>query len=294
MYRRIVLESFAMDSQVRHASALVTIMAVSCDLRRSGPAESYYVNATWIGFPLTGVFSIHERNEEHVIHPALGVVFGHGAEYRMSHPTDDGDTGLVLGFAPGVAEEALAAGREHIQVTSLDLRLRYAVGLLMNAIDRGDEELAVDEMALALLRGLAARVATAPTCSTATRARRRVARVRTLLAERPDVRWTLAELGRSVGWSPFHLAHQFRVQTGTSVHQYLAVLRTAAALRRIEAGETSLAAVAADLGFAHHSHLTATLRRRLGVTPRMIRARLRDGPAIGSPSGVAPAGIGQR
>jgi AraC-like DNA-binding protein len=58
------------------------------------------------------------------------------------------------------------------------------------------------------------------------------------------------------------------------VHRYLTDLRAAAALARIEAGDASLAAVAADLGFANHSHLTATLRRRLGLTPRMIRERL--------------------
>jgi hypothetical protein len=42
----------------------------------------------------------------------------------------------------------------------------------------------------------------------------------------------------------YHLAHQFRVHTGTSVHQFVADLHTAAALRRIEALETSLAVVA--------------------------------------------------
>ncbi|TMG66147.1 MAG: AraC family transcriptional regulator, partial [Chloroflexi bacterium] len=44
-----------------------------------------------------------------------------------------------------------------------------------------------------------------------------------------------------------------------------------------ESGESSLATVAADLGFAHHSHLTATLRRRLGITPRALRVQLRGG-----------------
>ena len=98
---------------------------------------------------------------------------------------------------------------------------------------------------------------------------------RATLAERPEAHWTLESLSALVGYSPFHLAHQFRAYTGTSVHQYLSSLRAAAALRRIEAGDTSLATIAVDLEFAHHSHLTATLRKRLGMTPQMIRRRLR-------------------
>jgi AraC family transcriptional regulator len=265
-------------SKVRYASPLVTTMAVRCGIRRSGPAERYHVSQTWIGFPLTGVFSVHARNEVHVIHPAIGVVFPRGIEYRMSHPTDDGDSGLALGFAPDVVDEVLGETVERVRVTRLDLRLRYAVGVLMNAIDRGEQRLAIDETALALLRDLAAGVASAPARAAAMRARGRVDRVRELLAERPEVRWTLEDLARTVGYSPFYLAHQFRAHVGTSVHEYLAVVRAAAALRRIEAGEASLAAVAADLGFSHHSHLTATLRRRLGVTPRMIRVSRRGVP----------------
>jgi AraC-like DNA-binding protein len=109
-----------------------------------------------------------------------------------------------------------------------------------------------------------------------------------VLAEHPETHWTLRSLAELVGYSPFHLAHQFRAHTGTSVHQYLADVRAAAALTRIEAGDASLAAVAADLGFAHHSHLTATLRKRLGMTPRTIRRRLRSmdgGNGSSAPSG---------
>jgi len=260
-----------MHAQMLHASPLVTSMLVSCDMRRSGPHVSYPVNQTWIGFGLTGVFSVHAREDVHVVHPGRGVVFPRGIEYRMSHPTDDGDTGLTLGFAPAVVEEAFPGRCERVRVTGLDLQLRYAVGLFMAAAAERQDALAVDEMALALLRAMAARTATAE--RTSPRARQRVERVRQLLASAPERRWTLEQLARIVGCSPFHLAHQFRAHTGTTIHRYLADLRAAVALRRIETGDHSLATVAVDLGFSHHSHLTATLRRRLGVTPTMIRAR---------------------
>jgi AraC-like DNA-binding protein len=262
-----------MDAQVAYSSPVVTAMRLTCDLHRSGPGASYAVRDTWIGFGLSGVFSLHARGEEHVIHPGIAAIFSRGIDYTMSHPNDDGDTSLALGFAPEVVEEALGQPLERIAVSGLDLRLRYGVGLLMGAIERGEDQLAVDEMALDLLRAVATRADPLPVASTP--ARRRVDRARQLLAERPEAPWRLDRLARAVGCSPFHLAHQFRAHTGTSVHGYLADLRSAVALRRLEAGEASLATVAVDLGFAHHSHLTWTLRRRLGVTPQMVRARLR-------------------
>ena len=262
-----------MDARVAYSSALVTAMRLTCDMHRSVSSPSYAVRDTWIGFGLSGVFSLHARGEDHVIHPGIAAIFPRGLDYTMSHPNDDGDTSLALGFAPEVVEEALGRPMERIAVSGLDLRMRFAVGLLMGAIERREDRLVVDEMAIDLLRLVALRAGRTRAASTA--ARRRVDRARQLLAERPEAPWRLDRLARAVGCSPFHLAHLFRAHTGTSVHRYLADLRSAVALQRLEAGETSLAAVAADLGFAHHSHLTWTLRRRLGVTPRMIRARLR-------------------
>ena len=257
-----------------YASELVMVMPITCELPRSGPGQSYHVNKTWVGFSLAGVFTLHARHEDHLIHPGVGVVFPQGIEYEMSHPTNDGDTALAFGFAPGVVEEALPRPIERVRVTRLDLRVRHRIGVLMAAADRRDE-LRVEQLALELLGALTTHVAPSPSSTASRNARAKVDRIRLLLAEQPEARWTLGTLGQLVGYSPYHLAHQFRAHTGTSVHRFLADLRTAAALHRIEAGETSLAAVAADLGFSHHSHLTATLRRRIGLTPRMIREHLR-------------------
>jgi AraC-like DNA-binding protein len=145
--------------------------------------------------------------------------------------------------------------------------------VLLAAACHGDTAL-VEELALELLAAIATNLAPVPTTAPSGAVRKKIERVRILLAERPGLPWTLESLARLVGYSPFHLARRFRACTGTSVHRYLSDLRLAAALRRIEAGEASLATVAADLGFANHSHLTATLRRRMGVTPRAIRAQL--------------------
>jgi AraC-like DNA-binding protein len=250
-------------------------MRVTCDLKRSGPTSSYHVGQTWIGLPLSGIFAVHARHDEHLIHPALGVVFPQGIEYQMSHPTDDGDMGVALCFAPHIVEEALPATLDRVRVTRLDLRLRQTVGVLLPAIDRAEQSVVIDDLAIELLREIAANLAPTRPSSASAKGKEKVDRIRAILAERPEAGWTLGSLAELIDYSPFHLAHQFRAYTGTSVHQYLADLRSVAALSRIEAGETSLATVAADLGFSHHSHLTATLHKRLGATPQMIRKRLR-------------------
>lgn len=43
---------------------------------------------------------------------------------------------------------------------------------------------------------------------------------------------------------------------------------------RLEAGEPSLAALAADLGFSDQAHLTRTVREQLGHTPTALRELL--------------------
>jgi AraC-like DNA-binding protein len=225
-----------------------------------------------------GLFTIHARRDELLVHPSSAVVFGGGLEYRVSHPIDGGDECVSFAFAPELVEEALGRTDGSLHVTRLDPRERVDVGLLVAALERGvDDDLAVTEIALAVLRGVSVHLPRPEGSQPRSHARRRVDRVRRLLGERPEARWRLDALAREVSWSPFHLAHEFRRHTGTTVHRYLRDVRIAAALARIERGEASLATIATDLGFAHHSHLTATFRRAVGAPPAAVRDHLRRG-----------------
>jgi len=259
---------------LRLSTPVVDVMMISCDLPRSGLTDPYYVARTWIGLPTSGLFRIHARGDEHLVHPAIGAVFPAGIEYRMTHPVAGGDTDIAMTFRADVTEEALSGRSERVRVTRLDLSARHALGLLLAAMRHGDPG-RVEDLSLAILRAIAASLAPRDPRAPTAAMRRSIDRTRILIAERPDRAWTVVSLARIAGYSPYHFAHQFRAVTGTSVHRYVADLRLAAALGRIESGDSSLATVAADLGFAHHSHLTATLRRRLGITPRALRAQLR-------------------
>jgi AraC family transcriptional regulator len=96
----------------------------------------------------------------------------------------------------------------------------------------------------------------------------RVERARALLASDPARSWNLAAVARGVDCSPFHFARQFRSITGETIARYLLRLRLALALERLAEGEDDLRRrLARDLGFAHHSHLSARFRTVFGLTP---------------------------
>ena len=83
---------------------------------------------------------------------------------------------------------------------------------------------------------------------------------------------SLAELGKQLGVSPFHLARTFRAQTGFTLHQYRTQLRLRRALVELGRDARDLTRLAFDLGFASHSHFTDTFRREFGVPPSVVRA----------------------
>jgi AraC family transcriptional regulator len=83
---------------------------------------------------------------------------------------------------------------------------------------------------------------------------------------------SLHRLAQEVGLSPHHFARLFKATYGTTPHQYVQTLRidaAVAALRREPAAP--IAEIALACGFASQSHMTELMRRRLGVTPRMLR-----------------------
>ena len=99
-------------------------------------------------------------------------------------------------------------------------------------------------------------------------------RAKELLACRYAEPLRLAELAALLGTSPFHLARTFRACTGWTLHGYRTALRLRAAVDRLADPAADLAAVAADTGFASHSHLTDTFRQQTGATPSALRREL--------------------
>ena len=197
-----------------------------------------------------------------------------GHEYRVGHPADDGDRSIVLVFPAGVVEDSLGAHRRRGGVVGPQILL--GTRLLASSLGRRrDEPLEAEELAVSVLHRLRADLGRGAGFGLQGQHQRaRAEQVRALLASRPGARWRLHEIAREVHCSPYHLARQFRASAGVSIATYLLRLRLALALQRLAEDERDLAALAADLGFAHHSHFSARFRSAFGVPPSSVRDAL--------------------
>jgi AraC family transcriptional regulator len=230
-------------------SRLVSVLDVTCSAARSGRGPEEYNELTDIALVRRGVFTVELHDETLLLDPGSALVLAGDETFRVGHPVDGGDRCTVLRFAPDLVEEALGDAKTRV----------VRIGPSREADD--------DEEAILLLE----KVARAPEPRVTRVSERRAAEVRELLAADPGAEWRLEKIATALHCSPYHLARQFRNATGTTIAAHLMDLRLTLALERLEQGEDDLARLAADLGFASHSHFTARFRRRLGCVPSHLR-----------------------
>ncbi|MEE9322287.1 MAG: AraC family transcriptional regulator [Granulosicoccus sp.] len=84
-------------------------------------------------------------------------------------------------------------------------------------------------------------------------------------------RLTVAELAASCGLSAGFLNRAMRAATGRSSHEYVLDRRVGRARQLLCSSGLSVMQIALECGFSSHSHLTATMRGRLGITPALLR-----------------------
>ena len=82
---------------------------------------------------------------------------------------------------------------------------------------------------------------------------------------------SVTEVATRVGVHPVHLARVVRARYGCSVRQYIRERRVLAAWRACQAGDQSLAAIAAGAGFADQAHMTRAFTEILGVSPGQLK-----------------------
>ena len=221
-----------------------------------------------------------------------------GTPYRVSHPSDCGDSGTVLSLAPALLQTIIRDWYPAIDEqperpfpqlamrcsSAHYLRHRALVQALESGADDASDPLWVESAALALQTELlrAAYQLLAP--ATPNRRLRtesdhhdRAEAARAVLSRRLGERLSLADVADEVHLSPFHLARVFRQHTGATLHQYLTQLRLHAALDRLLEQPCDLAALALELGFSSHSHFSERFRQEFGCAPSTVRQqRWRD------------------
>jgi AraC family transcriptional regulator len=255
------------------------------DFRDSGPARQHC-----FVFPRTSVRIQHAGGKPFVASPNVVTLYNGEQEYRREAITNEGDRCDWFGVEPGVLAEVLAAYDPAIQDDpEHPFRLPFAPGdpktyflqrLVVRHLTEAEQAdpLFVEETVLQVLARIAASAARSlgmepgPGMEADAWNAEIVDAMLGILGRRFRESLSLAELARCSGYSVFHLSRIFRQRSGLPLHAWQSRLRLLAALERVAEPGTDLRAVALDLGYASHSHLTSAFRSAFGVTPSAFRA----------------------
>lgn len=191
-----------------------------------------------------------------------------GEEEHFAHPAG-GDVCSSISLKPGLWR-AMAGDAPRLAGSSLyvDGRLDLAHRRLLAATRHdGAEEL------VGLVAQVVGRTVTTTTPDGAGD-QALVAKARGVIGDDHPAAAGLLPLAGLLGVSPYRLSRAFTRELGVSLTRYRNRVRVARALDRLEEGEASLAALAADLGFADQAHLCRTVREHLGHTPTALRRLL--------------------
>jgi AraC-like DNA-binding protein len=143
------------------------------------------------------------------------------------------------------------------------------------AVEAGEPTLTCETLALDAVTSLLRRNGAVKPPPAAASARAAVDRVRAAINSEPLNELSLGQLGRLAGFSPYHLAHLFVRQVGSSIFVYAEAVRIQRAKRLLSSG-VPLAQVALQLGYADQSHFTRRFKQHQGLTPRQYRQSARS------------------
>lgn len=214
------------------------------------------------------------------VDPTLAYVGVPGEEERFAHPAG-GDTCTSISLTPGLWRVMAGdVSRLATQSVYVSARLDLIHRRVLAAARTGDVDYALTEELLGLLAGAVSQVVsgTTPTTPPGTHAPGREAALlraaRQAIIDGHPASDGLLPLAELLGVSPYRLSRSFTRELGVSVTRYRNRVRIGRALNRLEEGENSLGALAADLGFADQAHLSRTMRQYLGRTPTALRKLL--------------------
>jgi AraC-like DNA-binding protein len=252
----------------------VGIWDVACRHRAGRGIADEHAGGHAVVFVRRGCFVRSADGFESVLDPTVAYCMNPGEEQRFDHPHDCGDDCPSIALEPELVA-ALWGGEPDLPSRPLPVapELDLAHRLLLAEARRGEDvaERALELAARALEGASPERVASGRPATA--RARRALADgVREALAERPER--SLTELADELAVSPHHLSRVFHAQTGHTIARHRMRLRARTALERLAGGESELARLAAELGFADQAHLTRVLRAETGTTPSALRAAL--------------------
>ena len=255
----------------------VELADVVCRHPRGRGQATECTNGHVVVFVRRGCFVRSANGVEVLLDATVAYCMNAGDEQRYDHPHDDGDECTSLHFDADVlasiwgGDPILPADPLALS-PAIDLEHRLLVVAARNGADSNE----LVERAIALtaraLEGSDPRRVASGRPSTARARQALVDGVRETLATRPET--SLRDLARALAVSPHHLSRTFSASTGHTIARHRMRLRVRNVLNRLADGERDLARVAADVGFADHSHLCRVVRSETGHTPSALRRAL--------------------
>ncbi len=258
--------------------------------RSAGRIRNYVV-----AFPRSAVWIHREGERPFVCDASLAVLHTPGHAYERDVISREGDETDWIALSEPLAREIVGRYSAHDAESLSAFRFGratvpsrlYAEQRLLFARTRrpGVEALEIEERAIGIVTealGVGyssdpARMASAA-ARTAGAGRSRASRdvveaAKALLAATLEQNLSVREIAARLGMSPFHLCRTFRAATGRTLHEHRRDLRLRAALGLIPARRGALSALALDLGFHSHAHLTSSFKRAFGMAPSVAVAR---------------------
>jgi AraC-like DNA-binding protein len=255
----------------------VAVADVACRHARGRGEDEETAGVFAVVLVRRGCFVRSTANATATLDPTLGYCLNPDEPQRYDHPHRGGDdcTAILLERA---LVASLCGGEDQLPGALLpsppDVDLAHR-RLLADAID-GDDSQELAERAIDLaartLEQVDARRLHAGRPATELERRRLVDGAREALVA--DSSRSLPELSRELAVSPHHLSRVFSSATGLTISRHRMRLRVREGLERLAAGESNLARLAAELGFADQGHMCRVVRSETGNTPTALRRAL--------------------
>ncbi|MEU4741022.1 AraC family transcriptional regulator [Actinosynnema sp. NPDC023658] len=253
-------------------SADFRVDAVTCASAHAGWSEAEVRDGHLVVLVRRGRFRRRARDGVFDAEPGTAYLGVPGEPVEFAHPAG-GDLCTAVWVRPRLWRSVVGEDRPARSAFHVDAAVDLAHRRLVSG---RDVEFGVAEDLVRLVGAAAGRFADRPLPGAADRAVVAAARA-AVLADAPESAG-LVPLAEALGVSPYRLSRAFGREVGVSLTRFRNRVRVGRAVDRLEAGETDLAGLAADLGFADQAHLTRTVRDHVGHTPAALRRLLSAAP----------------
>jgi AraC-like DNA-binding protein len=244
-----------------------------------GPVQVNEWDSLQLALPRRGCLSYRDHRGEELADPNRCLLIPPLQEAEATHHTPGGLVESALFFCRPLLNAIGVDGTDVPLSAAVTPAMQVRHRQLLTAGARRADPMGLQELAVGLLtdaigqtqpsRMIAGRPPTA-------RARRDLVEDARLVLNMDPQMSSLVALAARVGSSPHHLSRIFHEHTGCTLGEYRTRLRVNLALDHLahDSDAQSLADIAAHCGFADHAHMTRTVRRCTGYTPRALRALL--------------------